>query len=219
MIRQVALIELAKGVEPQRAAQLERALREAAPKLPGARRTQLGRHLPGAVGGGDYTWDAWLDDGVPPLAAWLESEPLRGALAACGARVDAVRFRPQRAHVAEPGIRRPVKRTLLFRVFPQTAAERVARFDDDMCRMPDHIHAIRNWAYSRTDPALHPTPWTHVWEQEYAELEGLQVDYMMSPYHWGWIDRYYDLESGLRIVDPRLAHVFYRSDADGSILG
>ena len=68
----------------------------------------------------------------------------------------------QRGHVADPGIRRPIKRTLLLRVLPQTPERLVTKFDADMCRMPDHIRAIRNWAYSRTEPALHPTSWTHV---------------------------------------------------------
>jgi hypothetical protein len=209
VIRQVALIELEKGNAPQG----ERALRELAPKLPGLRRSQIGRHLAGTLGGGDLTWDAWLDDDAPPLADWLAAQPLGGA------RVDAVRFRPQRGHVAERRIRSPIKRTLLLRVLPGTPERLVAKFDSDMCQMPDHIRAIRNWAYSHTDPALHPTHWTHVWEQEYEELEGLRVDYMMHPYHWGHIDRYFDLESGCQIVDTRLAHVFYRADGEGTILG
>jgi hypothetical protein len=212
VIRQVALIELDRE-DAGAAARLERALRERAPKLPGVLRSQFGRHLPGTVGGGDYTWDAWLEDGAPRLEAWLGGEPFGGA------RVDAVRFRPQHAHVAEPQIRQPIKRTLLLRVFPGTPPERVARFDADMIRMPDHIGAIRNWAYSHTDPALQPTRWTHVWEQEYERLEGLQNDYMLHAYHWGHIDRYFDVESGVQIVETRLAHVFYRAEADGTILG
>jgi len=218
MIRQVALLEIAKSVDAAGVAQLERALREAAPKLPGLLRSQFGRHLPGGIGGGDYTWDAWLDDSAPALDAWLASEPLRSALAATGARVDAVRFRPQRAHAAEPRIRQAIKRTLLLRVFPETPPDRVAVFDADLCRMPDHIGAIRNWACSHTDPVLHPTRWTHAWEQEYRELEGLQKDYMLHPYHWGYIDRYFDLESGAQIVDTCLAHVFYRAEGEGTIL-
>jgi hypothetical protein len=219
VIRQVALLEVEKAADAHACARLEHALRDAAPKLPGLVRSQLGRHLPGAVGGSAYTWDAWLEERAPMLEAWLSAEPLRSALAAAGARVDAVRFRPQQGHVAERGIRQPIKRTLLLRVFPQTPPGVIARFDADMCRMPDHIRAIRNWAYSRPDPALHSTSWTHVWEQEYAQLEGLQLDYMLHPYHWAYIDRYYDVESGHQIVDPRLAHVFYRAEGDGTILG
>jgi hypothetical protein len=218
VIRHVALLEIAKDAAAARVAELESALRDAAAKLPGVLRSQFGRHLPGTLGGGDYTWDAWLDERAPRLDAWLASEPLRGALAAAGARVDAVRFRPQSGHVAEPRIRQPIKRTLLLRVFPDTPPDLVARFEADLCRMPDHIGAIRNWACSRTDPALQPTQWTHVWEQEYERLEGLQVDYMSHPYHWGYIDAYFDPESGRQIVDTRLAHVFYRAEGEGSVL-
>jgi hypothetical protein len=219
MIRQVALIEIARGATPEASASLERALREAAPRLPGVRRSQLGRHLAGSVGGGDYTWDAWLDDAGPPLEAMLAGDPLRAAIAACGARFDALRFRPQRGRIAEPRIRQPIKRTLFLRVLPGTARDRVLRFDADMCGMPEHIPAIRNWAYHRADPSLHPTSWTHVWEQEYLSIEGLQGDYMLSPYHWGFIDLYFDLESGVQIVDKKLAHVFYRAQGEGTILG
>lgn len=218
MIRQVALIEIAKDAPPEAAARFERALREVGPKLPGAVRSQLGRHLPGSVGGGDYTWDLWLDENAPPLEAML-SEPLRAAVAACGADFDAVRFRPRCGFIAEPGIRQAIKRTLFLRVFPETPRESVLEFDADMCGMPEHIPAIRNWAYHHADPALHPTSWTHVWEQEYESVEGLREDYMLSPYHWGFIDLYYDVESGVQIVDKRLAHVFYRAEGEGTILG
>ena len=215
MIRQVVLIEVA---DVAAAAALERALREAGAKLPGVVRSQLGRHLPGAVGGGVFTWDAWLDEAAPPLASMLAGDPLRAAIAGCGARFDAVRFRPQCGRIAEPHIHRPIKRTLFLRVFPETPRDRVLRFDADMCGMPDHIPAIRNWAYHHADPALHPTSWTHVWEQEYRALEGLQGDYMLSPYHWGFIDLYFDVESGVQIVDKKLAHVFYRAEGEGTIL-
>ena len=93
-------------------------------------------------------------------------------------------------------------------MLPDTPREAVERFERDMLGMPRYIDAIRNWAFSRADPELHPTPWTHVWEQEYRELRGLQEDYMLSPYHWGLVDGWYDPESPQRIVDTNLAHVY-----------
>jgi hypothetical protein len=50
--------------------------------------------------------------------------------------------------------------------------------------------------------------WTHVWAQEFDALEGLQSDYMLHPYHWATVDRWFDPESGERIVATELAHVF-----------
>jgi hypothetical protein len=50
--------------------------------------------------------------------------------------------------------------------------------------------------------------WTHVWAQEFASLDGLQTDYMVHPYHWAVVDRWFDPESPERVVAPGFAHVF-----------
>ena len=39
-------------------------------------------------------------------------------------------------------------------------------------------------------------------------MRGLQEDYMLSPYHWGLVDGWFDPECPQRIVDTHLAHVF-----------
>ena len=77
--------------------------------------------------------------------------------------------------------------------------------------MPDDIPAIVNWALSRVvgPPS---TRWTHCWEQEYYTLDGLKVDYMMSPHHWGLIDGWFDPEMPRQIVDLNLAHVYHATD-------
>jgi hypothetical protein len=76
--------------------------------------------------------------------------------------------------------------------------------------MPRYINAIRNWAYHRVDDefTIGPRQWTHVWEQEFQELSGLRVDYMVSPYHWGYVDPWFDPESPHRVVQPGVAHVY-----------
>ena len=53
-------------------------------------------------------------------------------------------------------------------------------------------------------------PWTHVWEQRYDALDGLMGDYMMHPYHWARVDRWFDPESPDWIVDTHLCHSFCR---------
>ena len=116
----------------------------------------------------------------------------------------------------EPGLTDCVKRTLLLRVRPGAPARHVEQLEADLAAMPVHIAAIRNWSLGRVDPSLHPSTWTHVWEQEYRTLDGLAVDYLASPYHWGWVDRWFDPEIPEHIVDVRLAHVF--KPAEASIL-
>ncbi len=117
-------------------------------------------------------------------------------------------FEPQHVEIAEPGISSCIKRTLLLRVFPGTGSDVVLHFERDIMGMPVHIDSIRNWALSRTDATACPTSWTHVWEQEYADVSGLEVDYMMHPYHWGLVDGWFDPECPQRIVDLRIAHVY-----------
>lgn len=205
-MRVVTMLHVEGELDASRHAAIERAVTRAAGAVADVRRSHLGRHYPGTVGGGQYTWDVSFDGRDP--AALHQAPSLQRLVEDGTLRLDTVAFERQRLSVPEPDIRDCVKRTLLLRVLPDTPREAVERFERDMLGMPRYIDAIRNWAFSRADPELHPTPWTHVWEQEYRELRGLQEDYMLSPYHWGLVDGWYDPESPQRIVDTNLAHVY-----------
>jgi hypothetical protein len=120
----------------------------------------------------------------------------------------------------EPALRHAVKRVLVVRVLDATPASAVERFEHELARMPEFIPAIRNWALSHVEMvageivAGDPV-WTHAWEQEYRDRASFQ-EYMNSPYHWGVIERWFDPTFPDRIVDTRLAQVFY--DIDASLL-
>lgn len=184
MSRKLALVTLADGADPGRVAELESA-------------AVLGKHLPGTVGGGHYTWDG-IDDPVP--ASFKDVVD-----------VDLVELEAIDGVVADPGFTGEIKRTLLLQVEPDASADSVEAFERDLMAMPDHIPAIVNWALSRVvgPPS---TRWTHCWEQEYYTLDGLKVDYMMSPHHWGLIDGWFDPEMPRKIVDLNLAHVYHTTD-------
>ena len=184
MSRRLALVTLVDGADPGRVAELEAA-------------AVLGRHLPGTVGGGQYTWDG-IDDPVPPGFEDV-------------ADVDLVELSLIDGAVTDPGFAGEIKRTLLLRTQPDAPSDSVAAFERDLMAMPDHIPAIVNWALSRVaGPAS--TRWTHCWEQEYYTLDGLKVDYMISPHHWGLIDGWFDPEMPQQIVDLKLAHVYHPTD-------
>ena len=215
MIRQVAMLHLREGADGDAVEAFERAMIDAHEELPGATHSHLGRHMEGTVGGGDYTWDLLFDeapegDAAALVAASPALAPYFGGDGpeAVVAQIDAVRFARQYHELPEPGIRDCVKRTLFLRVEEGAEAEALARFERELRGMPRYIASIRNWACSRTDPALQPTHWTHVWEQEYQTVDGLRVDYMVSPYHWGVVDGWFDAERPQRIVSPVLAHVY-----------
>lgn len=103
-----------------------------------------------------------------------------------------------------------VYRALLLSLRPQAPAAAVARFEREILAMPRYIRSIRAWRLSRVLESSGARRWSHVWEQRYDGLEGLTGPYMMHPYHWAWVDRWFDPESPDWMVDTHLCHSFCR---------
>ena len=221
-VRLVAQIALVEATPDSEADALAERLASCADRVGEIRHSHAARNSPGSQGGGDLTWDLGFDNDSACTALFERSGPdpgvgLVGALGAAldglesaVARTDAVVIEPLAERVAEPALV-GVKRSLLLSVRQGTPAEQTAHFERDMLGMPDHVPAIRNWSFGRVrsrPPVPMPSRWTHVWEQEFATADGLLVDYMTSPYHWGLIDAWFDLECPECIVEARLAHVF-----------
>ena len=162
-------------------------------RLPGS----ANRNLRDCLRGGDATWDV-----VSPTFP----EPGIDGMNV----VDAVAVAPLAGvHVALAGPR--VKRTFLFRVQPGTPLRLQEQFEAELVAMPRYIDTIRSWALGRVDHVTGPSFWTHVWEQEFASLDGLSGEYTTNPYHWAGIDRWFDPEIPGAIVDRRLAQWLYEA--------
>lgn len=101
-----------------------------------------------------------------------------------------------------------VYRTLLLRVQPDTDEATVARFEDDLRLLPRYVTSIGTWQLSRVDSAVGASPWTHVFEQEFRDLDGLTGPYLMHPIHWAYVDRWFDPECPDVIVRDRVCHSF-----------
>ncbi|MBO2458207.1 Dabb family protein [Actinomadura violacea] len=151
-----------------------------------------GPDLPGSVGGRGASFDL-VSDTAPDVP---------GAEAVALSQIAS-------AHVELPG--RRIKRTLLLTVRPDAPPDTIASFEADLMAMPRHIPAIGSWALSRATGH-----WTHAWEQEFANADGLNGPYLLHPYHWTYVDRWFDPELPTAIVSPRLAHL-YRA-APGPVL-
>ncbi|TNM50189.1 Dabb family protein [Nocardioides albidus] len=171
--------------------------------------------VPNDLGAGHFTWDLVYPDRSSAEVARkseLWTDVLLPALDEHCVSRSALGLETVGAGAREPGLAGGVKRTALFRLLRDVTPEQVEAFARDTLAMPDHIAAIRNWRLSRAIPlewdATAGEPWTFVWEQEYADLDGLVVDYMVHPHHWAHIDRWFDLESGAQIIDRALCHAF-----------
>lgn len=190
--RRIAMVHLGPGAPPRDQ------LGEVLAASPGVLRSSLLWHHPRSVGAGQATWDAHVTHREPA------PEP-------AGVHLDLVEPVTVAWSVPEPDLAPCVKRTLFLAVEPGAPAEAVARMEADLAAMPTHIDAIRNWALSRV--AGPPgSRWTHVWEQEFADLDGVLGDYLLHPHHWGHVDRWFDPEHPARIVDTALAHAVAPTD-------
>jgi len=214
-VRIVAQVTLAKASTQADAAERAGRLSGSARDEAEVSRGHAGVNAAGSVGGGDLTLDLLLESEDACASFLARSGPLPGigVLGALGVHVanaDAVVVETLDAHVGRPHTV-GVKRTLLFRVNEGTAAPILANFEREMLAMPGYVPAIRNWCFGRVRTAA-PCPgssrWTHVWEQEFDCVDALQGDYMLSPYHWGHLDSWYDPEHPRCIVEPRVAHVY-----------
>jgi hypothetical protein len=213
--RETAQLYLEPGTGEAERAALQRLLERAGTELPGIRTAALATNFVPDYGAGHYTWDLVYPDQAAAEAArasafWQE-QVLPALDRHCRARA-ALGLETVGAGARDPGLTGGVKRTALFRVLPGVPAEAVGRFELDTLEMAAQIPAIRNWRLSRAVAldwdAPEGAPWSHVWEQEYAALDGLTVDYMVHPHHWAHVDRWFDLESGSQIVDAALCHAF-----------
>jgi hypothetical protein len=169
--------------------------------LPGLRRHQLGRNLDGCWGAGTFTLDLWWERAP---AAELESGLARlpGFV-----RADRVVYDDCiGGGLREPALGDGIWRTLLLRVRPQAPAAQVRALEQELLAMPAYMGGIRNWRLSRVTAGS--GGWTHVWQQEYARLDDLLGEYLMHPYHWGWVDRWFDPEFPEWTVETGLCHAF-----------
>jgi Stress responsive A/B Barrel Domain len=105
-----------------------------------------------------------------------------------------------------------VYRALLLKVLPDTDADALTRFEEELSSMARYIPAITAWQLSRVDEAIGTSQWTHVFEQEFSDLSGLMGPYLMHPIHWGLVDRWFDPECPDVIIRDRVCHSFCHCD-------
>jgi hypothetical protein len=101
-----------------------------------------------------------------------------------------------------------IYRTLLLRVAPGTHDATVERFEADLGLLPRYVRSITTWQLSRVENAIGTSPWTHVFEQQFTDLEDLMGPYLMHPIHWAYVDRWFDPEHPDVIVRDRVCHSF-----------
>jgi hypothetical protein len=101
-----------------------------------------------------------------------------------------------------------VYRTLLLRVEPGTDESRISLFEHELSTMARYLPSIRAWQLSTVSAAVGSSAWTHVFEQEFADVDALLGPYLMHPIHWSVVDRWFDPETTDVIIRDRICHSF-----------
>lgn len=178
----------------------EAALRAQLEAEPGLQSWHLAGNLEGCWGAGQLTLDLlWPDSASRKNIDFSGTPGFQQA--------DGVGYETIGSGMREPDIQSGIWRTLMLQVRDGAPAGEVASFEQETLDMPRYMRGIRNWRLGRvTSPG---TRWTHVWQQEYATLDDLMGEYLLHPYHWGWMDRRFDPEfPGVWVVDTALCHAF-----------
>ncbi|WP_373376594.1 Dabb family protein [Cupriavidus nantongensis] len=182
----------------------EPALLDRIERLPGLQRVALGRNLTGSWGAGDYTLD--LQFKTDSSGAQADAGGLAAALDGI-ATADHAAYRAIAGGMRAPQLHDGVWRTLMFRVRPEAQPWQVHALEQDLLRMPAYMPSIRNWRLARVLSPLSPNTWTHVWQQEFAGADDLLGEYLMHPFHWGRVDRWFDPEFPEWTVEA-ISHAF-----------
>lgn len=188
-------------------------LNDVAPTLPGVSSALAARTSPGAVNGGHLMWRLAFEseqDYRACKASRRWHETVAPAIAAeKGIAVDYAAYKPAAWGISAGREKTGLWRLLLLSVRGNTPTDQVRAFEADMLLMPGYVKAIRNWGFGAVVESEGRRRWTHVWEQEFDDIEGLGVDYMGHAVHWGLIDQWYDVECPQHIVDPIVIHATF----------
>ncbi|BDB41836.1 MULTISPECIES: Dabb family protein [Mycobacterium] len=182
----------------------DRILAEVRARTAHAPRRIVAPTMPGSRNGGDVL----VHLRFPSESQWRSlQEDFDAALTDSAiTRVNGVDYTGDLTHTGST--RGSVYRTLLLRVMPATGAATLARFEDELRSIPRHVHTITAWQLSRAAATVGATPWTHVFEQEFTDVDGLAGPYLMHPIHWAVVDRWFDPECPDVIVRDRVCHSF-----------
>ncbi|ANI38862.1 Dabb family protein [Mycolicibacterium vaccae] len=183
---------------------VQEALQELAEQC-GASRHLVAPTLPGSRNGGDLLLHLRFDDARNWSAvADRFDEALHDPAVT---RVNGVGYHglPQTISDRAPGT---VYRTLLLRVAPGTGADTLSRFEADLKSLPGFVSTISAWQLSRPDHTIGVSEWTHVFEQEFTDADGIMGAYLMHPIHWAVVDQWFDPECPNAIVRERVCHSF-----------
>jgi hypothetical protein len=211
MFKLTELVTFAASIKAAERSQIADSLRATIGSNPHVLRSLIEPTLQGGVNCGDLVCHTqFANEGAYRDAMRHPSWPAARDDLQAGSPIqtERVAYAQGSSHLSNPGLANGIYRVLLVRLRPAIDPEKIQKFENEMREMAQYITAIRNWGFSRVTDGSGLRQWDYVWEQEFADASALMGPYMVHPYHFAWIDRWFDPESHDWILDTCLCHSF-----------
>jgi hypothetical protein len=205
MFNLIKFIAIRPEATPAERTALLEVLETAPQRNPQVLSARLHSTLPGSHSSADLIWRVqFADEGAYRACLrtgeWLQVE--RALAAAIVSHIDSAAYMEEAQGLTEPGMKGGLYRALLIRRRPGISAEKIAQYENEQREMALYMPAIQNWALSRVVEGSVARQWDYVWEQEFQAYEPWLTSYMLHPYHWARIHRWFDPESPDWIHEP-----------------
>jgi hypothetical protein len=211
MIRRVGVGKVRTGVTPETQAAWEDTARAIPENVPSVLRSSVGHDLNPRTDW-DIMWSLEFDtsEGVK---TYQESSYHLGKL--IGAfmqgdsghlmeKVDLIYFEPIHTVANPVPIRNGVRRALIFQIVDGVPKEKVEELEAKLAAFQSEVPAIKNLIVGKASGHDQPSPWTHIMEIEFDDLDGLEA-YNKHPYHLDVVGPFFRPDSPACIVSGYIA--------------
>lgn len=104
-------------------------------------------------------------------------------------------------------------RLLIFHILPDVPEERIRKMKENIVRFPDYVPGMVSCKIAKVVESSGSMDWNCAFDVDF-ELPGDYLGwYLHSPYHWAYIDRYFEPSSCDFCIDPHLCSVYCQSDS------
>ncbi len=104
-------------------------------------------------------------------------------------------------------------RILIFHVLPDTPEELIRKMEETIVRFPDYVPGMVNCKIAKVVESSGSMEWNYAFDVDFEQPDDYFGWYLHTPYHWAYIDRYFEPSSSEFFVDPHLCSVYCPSDS------
>lgn len=99
-------------------------------------------------------------------------------------------------------------RLLIFSLNEGASPEIVANMERTIVKFPDYVPQIANSRFAKVVETTGTNNWDYAFDVEYEQVTDYFGWYLGTPYHWGYIDRFFEPTASDFIIEPHLCSVY-----------